>query len=83
MFLPLCLCFYSNNTGLQGLANQVLGVYLDKSHRVRRSDWEAESLSQEQVVLPVPETNLLSYIAALEKSTAIDHFSGTPLLWTP
>ena len=37
--------------GLRSLADSLLHINLDKSPRVRRSDWEAEKLSNEQVCL--------------------------------
>ncbi|XP_066278735.1 exonuclease 3'-5' domain-containing protein 2-like [Branchiostoma lanceolatum] len=37
------------NLGLQALAEQVLGLKLDKSRAVRCSDWEAPDLSENQV----------------------------------
>lgn len=37
------------NTSLQGLSNQLLGIDLDKSPWLRCSNWEAETLSQDQV----------------------------------
>jgi len=35
--------------GLQGLAREVLGFYLEKDAAVRRSNWEAITLSPAQV----------------------------------
>ncbi|XP_052101833.1 exonuclease 3'-5' domain-containing protein 2-like isoform X1 [Mytilus californianus] len=35
--------------GLQGQAESILGVMLDKSNHIRCGDWEADDLSQEQI----------------------------------
>lgn len=40
---------FSRNKGLQGQAESILGVMLDKSNRIRCGDWEADDFSQEQV----------------------------------
>lgn len=41
--------FNRGSRGLQGQAECVLGVTLDKSNRIRCGNWEAETLSEEQV----------------------------------
>ena len=44
----MCVCRRSS-LGLRGLAASLLGVELDKSWRLRCSDWEANTLSDQQV----------------------------------
>ncbi len=47
--VSLILCVCRGTTSLQGLADQLLGAELNKSPRLRCSNWEAETLSQDQV----------------------------------
>lgn len=51
----------NRGVGLQSLADTILHVNLDKSPHVRRSDWEAEQLSTEQVI-KLLSNNLLKLI---------------------
>ena len=51
MGASMCVCVWyrRGGQGLRGLAASVLAVELDKSWRLRCSDWETEHLSQQQV----------------------------------
>ena len=47
--INVCVWCRRGGQGLRGLAASVLAVELDKSWRLRCSDWETEHLSQQQV----------------------------------
>jgi hypothetical protein len=67
--------------GLQGLARQVLGFHLDKSASVRRSDWEAATLSPAQVTTILYVTMQLGLFFGKPSSTDIllyVHILNTP-----
>ncbi len=59
--------FSGGITGLKGMAEKVLGVTLNKSFHLRCSDWEAEELTEAQVLVCAQRWRCLEFGCANQK----------------
>lgn len=66
--LTFCLCRFrlatvNNGLSLKSLAADLLNVSLDKSLELRCSDWEADQLTLEQVVIHCYSTRHICHVS--------------------